>query len=86
MGKHLKTTNLVPFHRRSNGFRVPTMHFRNETSPVEQLDPDLSPEECAYVEHFLSYADRLLAADAEEQKQQGSSSAQQGDEDDAQVA
>jgi len=48
---------LKPFHRERD--RMP--HPSSETEDkIARLDPDLKPDEHAYVSHFLAYADVLL--------------------------
>ena len=55
--KSFDIKRLKPYHRER--YRVP-----NPTPEIEEkvaaLDPDLKPEEHAYVNHYLGYADVLL--------------------------
>jgi hypothetical protein len=59
MADHLDSTNLVPFKkRRHSGYHLPGMV--KEEEPMDEVDPELRPEEQMYVRHYLAYADILL--------------------------
>ncbi len=59
MADHLDSTNLVPFKkRRYSGYHLPGMV--KEEEPIDEVDPELRPEEQSYVRHYLAYADILL--------------------------
>ena len=60
MVDHLDSTNLVPFKKRRNGYHLPGLQKEAEEQVVDEVDPELRPEEQGFVRHFLSYADILL--------------------------
>jgi len=61
MTDHLDSTNLVPFKkRRRDGFHLPDLNGKQEEHIIDEVDPDLRPEEQGFVRHFLAYADILL--------------------------
>jgi len=60
MPGHLKTKNLIPFRQGRNGFRIARINNEEEENLVSKLDPELTPEEQAYIRHYLNYADALL--------------------------
>lgn len=62
MADHLDSKSLVPFKRRRNGYHLPGMAKEKDEQMVDQVDPDLRPEEQGYVRHYLAYADAMLAA------------------------
>src|SRR3979409_1087935 len=55
----LRSRNLVPFKKRQGKYKIPGMATENPIS-MDDVDPDLSPEEQGYVRHYLGYADALL--------------------------
>jgi hypothetical protein len=55
--KSFDIKNLLPFHKSGN--QVPRS-ISGKEEEINALDPDLKPEEVAYVRHYLAYADRLL--------------------------
>ncbi len=55
----LKSRNLVPFKKRQGKYNIPGLATENPIS-MDQVDPDLSPEEQGYIRHYLGYADALL--------------------------
>ena len=69
---HLDSNNLVPFKRRRNGYHLPGLVKEEEEQVIDEVDPELRPEEQGFVRHFLSYADVLLknveGEEASEQK------------------
>ena len=71
MVDHLDSKNLVPFKRRRNGYHLPGLQKEAEEQVIDEVDPELRPEEQGFVRHFLSYADVLLnnaaAAEPEEE-------------------
>jgi hypothetical protein len=61
MPDHLDSTKLIPFkRRRKNGYHLPGLAKEEEEQVIDEVDPELRPEEQGYVRHFLSYADVLL--------------------------
>jgi len=66
MAEHLRSKNLVPFKRKTNEYRLPLMGKEREEEMIDQVDPDLRPEEQGYVRHFLAYADTFLRTAKEE--------------------
>ena len=62
MGNHLDTKNLVPFSVRHNGFRLPGMRKDHDQEMLEQVDPDLQPEDEGMIRRYLHYADTLLGS------------------------
>ena len=51
----------MPFKkRRKNGYHLPGLAKEEEEQVIDEVDPELRPEEQGYVRHFLSYADVLL--------------------------
>ncbi len=66
MADHLDSKNLVPFKRKSNGYHLPFLGKEQEQEIIDQVDPDLRPEEQRYVRHFLAYADTFLKNAKEE--------------------
>jgi hypothetical protein len=60
MPSHLDTKNLVPFSKRRNGFRLPGMQRERDEEMLEQVDPNLQPEDEGVIRRYLRYADTLL--------------------------
>ena len=60
MNDHLDSTNLVPFKKRGNGYHLRGLAKEHDEQVIEEVDPELRPEEQGYVRHYLSYADILL--------------------------
>lgn len=61
MPDHLDSTKLMPFkRRRQNGYHLPGLAREQEEQVIDEVDPELRPEEQGYVRHFLAYADVLL--------------------------
>ncbi|HKD81422.1 MAG TPA: hypothetical protein VKH81_17135 [Candidatus Angelobacter sp.] len=60
MADHLDSTQLVPFKRRRNGYHLPGLRKEVEEEIIDQVDPELRPEEQGFVRHYLAYADVLL--------------------------
>jgi len=61
MPDHLDSTKLIPFKkRRKNGYHLPGLAKEEEEQVIDEVDPELRPEEQGYVRHFLAYADVLL--------------------------
>src|SRR6185437_16429403 len=61
MPDHLDSTKLMPFkRRRKNGYHLPGLAKEEEEQVIDEVDPELRPEEQGYVRHFLAYADVLL--------------------------
>ena len=61
--KFFDIRQLKPFHRR--GDRLPQPAPEKEDL-IAELDPNLTPEEQAYVNHYVGYADVLLNESEEE--------------------
>lgn len=57
---HLDSKNLVPFKKRRNGYHLPGLTKEVEEQVIDEVDPELRPEEQGYVRHYLGYADVLL--------------------------
>ena len=57
---HLDSKNLVPFKKRRNGYHLPGLTKEAEEQVIDEVDPELRPEEQGFVRHFLAYADVLL--------------------------
>ena len=57
---HLDSKNLVPFKKRRNGYHLPKLTKEAEEQVIDEVDPELRPEEQGFVRHFLAYADVLL--------------------------
>jgi hypothetical protein len=60
MPDHLDSKNLVPFKRRRNGYHLPELQKEAEEQVIDEVDPELRPEEQGFVRHYLAYADVLL--------------------------
>jgi hypothetical protein len=60
MVDHLDSNNLVPFKRRRNGYHLPGLQKEAEDQIIDEVDPELRPEEQSFVRHLLGYADILL--------------------------
>jgi hypothetical protein len=67
MMDHLNSSKLVPFKRRRNGYHLPGLQKEAEEQVIDEVDPELRPEEQGFVRHYLGYADVLLkSSEAEE--------------------
>jgi hypothetical protein len=79
---HLDSKNLMPFKKRRNAYLLPGLTKGIEEQVIDEVDPELRPEEQGYVRHYLGYADVMLknaeaeaeAAPQEEPAQQSTSS------------
>jgi hypothetical protein len=60
MTEHLDSTNLMPFKRRQNGYHLPALAKEADEQIIDEVDPQLRPEEQSFVCHYLNYADILL--------------------------
>jgi len=60
MADHLDSKNLVPFKRRRNEYHLPGLQKEAEEQVIDEVDPELRPEEQGFVRHFLGYADIFL--------------------------
>jgi hypothetical protein len=58
--EHLDSKNLVPFKKRRNGYHLPGLQKEAEEQVIDEVDPELRPEEQGYVRHYLAYADVML--------------------------
>jgi hypothetical protein len=68
MADHLDSTKLMPFKtRRRNGYHLPGLAKEEDEQIINEVDPELRPDEQSYVRHYLAYADIMLkgARDAE---------------------
>jgi hypothetical protein len=59
---HLDTKNLVPFSKRRDGFRLSGMKQEDDQEMLQQVDPNLQPEDEGMIRRYLRYADTLLGA------------------------
>jgi hypothetical protein len=62
MVDHLQSKNFVPFSRRRDGFRLPGMRKDRDEEMLEQVDPDMRPEDEGVIRRYLQYADILLGS------------------------
>ena len=62
MVDHLQSKNFVPFSRRRDGFRLPGMRKDRDEEMLEQVDPDMRPEDEGTIRRYLQYADILLGS------------------------
>ena len=60
MVDHLDSKNLIPFKRRRNGYHLPELQKESEEQVIDEVDPELRPEEQGFVRHLLGYADVFL--------------------------
>ncbi len=60
MVDHLDTKNFVPFSKRRNGFQLPGVRKTADEEMLEQVDPNLRPEDEGVIRRYLHYADTLL--------------------------
>jgi hypothetical protein len=60
MTDHLDSKNLVPFSKRRNSFQLPGVRKDRDEEMLEQVDPDLTPEDEGVIRRYLQYADTLL--------------------------
>ncbi|HEU5413551.1 MAG TPA: hypothetical protein VFW31_07330 [Candidatus Angelobacter sp.] len=60
MADHLDSKNLIPFARRRNGFQLPGVRKDRDEQMLEEVDPDLTPEDEGVIRRYLHYADTLL--------------------------
>jgi hypothetical protein len=61
MADHLESKHFEPFKKRHhNGYHLPNMAREQEEQIIDDVDPELRPEEQGYVRHFLAYADIML--------------------------
>ena len=65
---HLDSKNLIPFKKRRNGYHLPGLAKEAEEQVIDEVDPELRPEEQGFVRHFLSYADILLKNNVEDEE------------------
>jgi hypothetical protein len=62
MTDHLESKNLVPFSKRRNTFQLPVVRKDRDEEMLEQVDPDLTPEDEGIIRRYLQYADTLLGS------------------------
>lgn len=62
MADHLDSKNLIPFARRGNGFQLPAVRKDRDEQMLEEVDPDLTPEDEGVIRRYLHYADTLLGS------------------------
>jgi hypothetical protein len=67
---HLDSKNLIPFKKRRNGYHLPGLTKEVEEQVIDEVDPELRPEEQGYVRHYLGYADVMLKSAEAEQEQE----------------
>src|SRR4029077_83864 len=61
MADHLESKNFEPFKKRHhNGYHLPNLAKEQAEEIINDVDPELRPEEQGYVRHYLSYADIML--------------------------
>ena len=60
MSDHIESKNLVPFSKRRNTFQLPGVRKDRDEEMLEQVDPDLTPEDEGVILRYLQYADTLL--------------------------
>ena len=60
MKEPLHSNNLVPFKKRHDHYHLPGGAGDDEELLIDQVDPDLNPEEQGFVRHYLGYADLFL--------------------------
>src|SRR5215472_6041736 len=60
--KSFDIRRLKPFHRPDESLPTPAPEKQDA---IAELDPDLKPEEQAYVSHYIGYADVLLKEPSE---------------------
>ena len=61
MADHLESKNFEPFKKRGdNGYHLPKLGKEQDMQIINDVDPELRPEEQGYVRHFLAYADIML--------------------------
>ena len=65
MADHLDSKNLIPFARRRNGFQLPAVRKDRDEQMLEEVDPDLTPEDEGVIRRYLHYADTLLGSSPE---------------------
>ena len=58
--EHLDSKDFVPFKKRRNTYKLPVLTKRAEEQVIDEVDPDLRPEEQGFVRHYLAYADVML--------------------------
>ena len=62
MSDHLDSKNLIPFAKRRNGFQLPGVRKDRDEQMLEEVDPDLTPEDEGVIRRYLQYADTLLGS------------------------
>jgi hypothetical protein len=62
MSDHLDSKNLIPFAKRRNGFQLPGVRKDRDEQMLEEVDPDLTPEDEGVIRRYLHYADTLLGS------------------------
>ena len=62
MVDHLGSKNLLPFFKRRGSFRMLGVTKTPDEELLEQVDPNLRPEDEAVIRRYLSYADTLLGS------------------------
>lgn len=62
MSDHIESKNLVPFSKRRNTFQLPGVRKDRDEEMLEQVDPDLTPEDEGVILRYLQYADTLLGS------------------------
>ncbi|HKT50931.1 MAG TPA: hypothetical protein VJV96_11555 [Candidatus Angelobacter sp.] len=62
MSDHLDSKNLIPFAKRRNSFQLPGARKDRDEQMLEEVDPDLTPEDEGVIRRYLQYADTLLGS------------------------
>jgi hypothetical protein len=62
MTDHLDNKNLVPFFKRRGSFRMMGGKKSHDEEMLEQVDPNLRPEDEGVILRYLNYADTLLGS------------------------
>jgi hypothetical protein len=71
MADHLESKNFEPFKKRGrNGYHLPNLGKEQDEQVINDVDPELRPEEQGYVRHYLGYADIMLKHAEEEPPEQ----------------
>lgn len=60
MADHVDSKSLIPFKPRSTGYQLPGKEKDESERMIDEVDPELQPEEQRYVHHYLAYAETLL--------------------------
>jgi hypothetical protein len=64
--RNLNSKNLVPFKRRRSVYRLPVLTREEGEKIIDDVDPELRPDEQNFVRHYLGYADVMLKSAEDE--------------------